>query len=182
MNNNSFSELRRLIQKARKKSIELNDATQAVFDALSDVDLCVPTDAENADDLEQAINCYIQYGEYSIDELLDEIKLSKEYTYGKIKLLKEVNMIDTTNTKWDLSKEEKSVIKWFDDNGYNGKILKQYVSKTVFEISKDGITDKFELPQSIDSKQIKNYMEQFQKNWDVLCELKKLRQMRNQIR
>ena len=72
MNNNSFSELRRLIQKARKKSIELNDATQAVFDALSDVDLCVPT--ENADDLEQAINCYIQYGEYSIDELLDEIK------------------------------------------------------------------------------------------------------------
>lgn len=74
MNNNSFSELRRLIQKARKKSIELNDATQAVFDALSDIDLYVPTDAENADDLEQAINCYIQYGEYSIDELLDEIK------------------------------------------------------------------------------------------------------------
>lgn len=74
MNNNSFSELRRLIQKAKKKSIELNDATQAVFDALSDVDLCVPTDAENADDLEQAINCYIQYGEFSIDELLDEIK------------------------------------------------------------------------------------------------------------
>lgn len=74
MNNNSFSELRKLIQKARKKSIELNDATQAVFDALSDVDLCVPTDAENADDLEQAINCYIQYGEFSIDELLDEIK------------------------------------------------------------------------------------------------------------
>lgn len=31
MNNNSFSELRRLIQKARKKSIELNDATQYAF-------------------------------------------------------------------------------------------------------------------------------------------------------
>lgn len=55
MNNNSFSELRRLIQKARKKSIELNDATQAVFDALSDVDLCVPTDAENADDLNRRL-------------------------------------------------------------------------------------------------------------------------------
>ena len=74
MNNNSFSELRRLIQKARKKSIELNDATQAVFDALSDVDLCVPTDAENADDIEQAIKCYNKFVEYSIDELLDEIK------------------------------------------------------------------------------------------------------------
>lgn len=90
-------------------------------------------------------------------------------------------MIDITNAKWDLSKEEKSVIKWLDDNEYNGKILKQYVSKTVFEISKDGITDNFELPQGIDSKQIKNYMEQFQKNWNMLCELKKLRQMKNQV-
>lgn len=69
-----LKDIRKLIQKARKKSIELNDATQAVFDVLSDIDLCVPTDAENADDLEQAINCYIQYGEFSIDELLDEIK------------------------------------------------------------------------------------------------------------
>ena len=32
-------------------------------------------------------------------------------------------MIDITNAKWDLSKEEKSVIKWLDDNEYNGKIL-----------------------------------------------------------
>ena len=90
-------------------------------------------------------------------------------------------MIDITNAKWDLSKEEKSVIKWLDDNEYNGKILKQYVSKTVFEISKDGITDNFELPQGIDFKQIKSYMEQFQKNWNMLCELKKLRQMKNQV-
>lgn len=90
-------------------------------------------------------------------------------------------MIDIANAKWDLSKEEKSAIKWLDDNEYNGKILKQYVSKTVFEISKDGITDKFELPQGIGSKQIKNYMEQFQKNWNMLCELKKLRQMKNQL-
>lgn len=90
-------------------------------------------------------------------------------------------MIDITNAKWDLSKEEKSVIKWLDDNEYNGKILKQYVSKTVFEISKDGITDNFELPQGIDFKQIKSHMEQFQKNWNMLCELKKLRQMKNQV-
>ena len=69
-----LKDIRKLIQKARKKSIELNNATQEVFDALSDIDLCVPTDAENADDLEQAINCYIQYGEFSIDELLNEIK------------------------------------------------------------------------------------------------------------
>lgn len=58
-------------------------------------------------------------------------------------------MIDTANAKWDFSKEEKYVIKWFNDNGFNGKIIKQYVSKTIFEIEKDNIVDKFELPQGI---------------------------------
>ena len=46
-------------------------------------------------------------------------------------------MIDTSNAKWDFSKEEKFAIKWFEENGYNGKIIKQYISKTIFEISKE---------------------------------------------
>lgn len=72
-------------------------------------------------------------------------------------------MIDTTNAKWDFSKEEKYVIKWFDDNGFKGKIIKQYVSKTIFEIEKDNIVDKFELPQGIVFHNISSYMKQFQK-------------------
>ena len=86
-------------------------------------------------------------------------------------------MIDTTNAKWDFSKEEEYVIKWFNDNGFNGKIIKQYVSKTIFEIEKDNIVDKFELPQGIVFNSISSYMKQFQKNWDILCELNKLRQL-----
>lgn len=86
-------------------------------------------------------------------------------------------MIDTTNAKWDFSKEEKYVIKWFNDNGFNGKIIKQYVSKTIFEIEKDNIVDKFELPQGIVFHNISSYMKQFQKNWDMICELHKLRQL-----
>ena len=86
-------------------------------------------------------------------------------------------MIDTTNAKWDFSKEEEYVIKWFNDNGFNGKIIKQYVSKTIFEIEKDNIVDKFELPQGIVFNSISSYMKQFQKNWDMLCELNKLRQL-----
>ena len=42
------------------------------------------------------------------------------------------NMIDTSNAKWDFSKEEKYVIRWFNDNGYDGKILKQCISKNNF--------------------------------------------------
>lgn len=85
-------------------------------------------------------------------------------------------MIDTTNVKWDFSKEEEYVIKWFNDNGFNGKVIKQYVSKTIFEIEKDNIVDKFELPQGIVFNSISSYMKQFKKNWDMICELHKLRQ------
>lgn len=85
-------------------------------------------------------------------------------------------MIDTTNAKWDFSKEEKYVIKWFNDNGFNGKVIKQYVSKTIFEIEKDNIVNKFELPQGIVFNSISSYMKQFEKNWDMICQLHKLRQ------
>ena len=84
-------------------------------------------------------------------------------------------MINISNAKWDFSKEEKYVIDWFNKNGFDGKMVKQYISKTVFEISKDGISDKFELPQGIVFKNIKAYMEQFMKNWDMYCELCELR-------
>lgn len=48
-----------------------------MYDFLSDInaDLEVPTDAENADTLEEAINCFVQYSEYNIDGILKELKL-----------------------------------------------------------------------------------------------------------
>ena len=85
-------------------------------------------------------------------------------------------MIDISNVKYDFSKEEEYAIKWFNDNGFDGKIIKQYVSKTIFEISKDGMTNKFELPQGIAFKNIKGYMEQYRQNWNLLCELQILRE------
>lgn len=86
-----------------------------------------------------------------------------------------IKMIDISDVKYDFSKEEKYVIKWFNENGFTGKIIKQYVSKTVFEISKDGFSDKFELPQGIIFKNIKRYMSQFADNWKMFCELQELK-------
>lgn len=74
-------------------------------------------------------------------------------------------MIDTSNAKWDLSKEEKFAIQWFADNGFSGKIDKQYISKTIFKISKDGIEDVFELPQGVKNINIRNIMTQYGKNF-----------------
>ena len=86
-------------------------------------------------------------------------------------------MIDISNVKWDFSKEEIFVIKWFDEHGFNGKIVKQYISKTIFQIEKNRISDKFELPQGIVFKNISAYMNQYNKNFDMLCELQKLKRL-----
>ena len=85
-------------------------------------------------------------------------------------------MIDISNAKWDFSKEEKYAIKWLENNGFEGRIEKQYVSKTIFTISKDGVTTKFELPQGVVFKNIAGYMEQYKKNWELTCELYRLRE------
>jgi hypothetical protein len=68
--------IKKLLQKARKKSKESDEALQAVYQAIDDmcIDLDVHSDAENADTLEEAINCYVQYGEYNLTDLLKEIR------------------------------------------------------------------------------------------------------------
>ena len=85
-------------------------------------------------------------------------------------------MIDTTKQKWDFSKEEKYAIDYLNEHGFSGELKKQYISKTVFSICKDGIQDFFELPQGLKKMDIKKYMEQFSKNWGILVELVKLRE------
>lgn len=48
-------------------------------------------------------------------------------------------MIDISNAKWELSKEEQYAVKWFNDNGFDGKLDKQFLSKTKFSVSKNNI-------------------------------------------
>ena len=72
--------IKKLLQKARKKSKESDEALRTVYKAIEDmcIDLDVHSDAENADTLEEAINCYVQYGEYKLTDLLKEIR--QQYT------------------------------------------------------------------------------------------------------
>lgn len=68
--------IKKLLQKARKKNEESDEALRAVYQAIENmcIDLDVHSDAENADTLEEAINCYVQYGEYNLTDLLKEIR------------------------------------------------------------------------------------------------------------
>lgn len=73
-------ELKKLIQKARKADQKAEEAHLAVFQALEDmcIDINVPSAAEGADNLGDAISCYIQYGEFGLKNVLSEIR--KQYT------------------------------------------------------------------------------------------------------
>lgn len=46
---------------------------------------------------------------------------------------------------------------YFSMHGFEWKCLKQYMSKTVYELSKDGLTYKWELPFGVTD--MKSYME-----------------------
>lgn len=54
-------ELKEALQKARKASKKADEELRKVYAILEDmcIDLEVETNAENADDLEQAVNCYV---------------------------------------------------------------------------------------------------------------------------
>ena len=87
-------------------------------------------------------------------------------------------MIDISNAKYEFSNEEKFAIKWFDENGFDGKIDKQLQTKTRFIVSKNGVNEKFELPQRVIISNIKSFMEQWNQSFELSCKIHKL-QMEN---
>lgn len=84
-------------------------------------------------------------------------------------------MIDVSNAKWDFSAEEKYVAAWLEENGFTWKLERQYVSKTKFIVHKNGVSDTFDLVQGVKGMNMKSYMTQFLRNFDMLCELDGLR-------
>jgi hypothetical protein len=84
-------------------------------------------------------------------------------------------MKDLSGKEWDYDKGEKYAIQWFEEHGFDVTLKKRYISKDVFEVSKDGVTDTFELPLGNKDIKYRNVMEQFEKNFSLLCELQKLR-------
>jgi hypothetical protein len=88
-------------------------------------------------------------------------------------------MIDTSKAKWEFSKEDKYIFDWLKKNGFDAALEKQYISKMKVTVSKNGITDNAEFISGT-KFDVKSYMEQYRKSFDLLCELKKLRDMRKE--
>lgn len=69
-------DVKKLLQKAKKAYEKAQEAEMDVFRALDDMclDLEAPSEAENAENLNEAVACYLNYGEYSLSGLMKEIK------------------------------------------------------------------------------------------------------------
>ena len=74
------SEFKKQLERGRKAHIKAELITNELFDKLEqDMGLRtsilsdIPSNAENADNLKEAIQCYMQYGEYDSDLLWDEL-------------------------------------------------------------------------------------------------------------
>ncbi len=81
-------------------------------------------------------------------------------------------MVDLKNQKWELTKNDECAIAWFEKNGFEVTLKKQYISKTVFIVKKDGVEDTFELPNGF-NYDCASYMEQYRKSFDMHCKLKR---------
>lgn len=84
-------------------------------------------------------------------------------------------MKDLTNAKWELTNNDKIAIHWFEENGFDVTLLKQYISKTIYLVQKNGIEDRFELPNGF-NYDTKSYMEQYRKQFDILIRLRERNQ------
>lgn len=84
----TLAEIKKLIQRARKAALKAEECQKAVFRALEDmcIDLSTPINAENAYNLEEAVTCYLQCGEYDLSGVMREIR--KQYC-GMVKLIEE---------------------------------------------------------------------------------------------
>ena len=67
----------------------------------------------------------------------------------------------------------------FEKNGFDAVLEKQYISKMKVSVSKNGVTDNAEFISGT-RFDVKSYMEQYGKSFELLCELQKLRDMRKE--
>lgn len=78
-----------------------------------------------------------------------------------------------SNLDWEASPAEKYAERWWKKNGFEVKLLKRYQSKSIYEISRDGLMRKEEIPYTV--KKFGEYMKQFQKGWDMLVEIENMK-------
>ena len=91
-------------------------------------------------------------------------------------------MKDVSGKIWDYSKDELFVADWLEENGFDFTIRKRFVSKTIFEVRKNDVQDELQLPQGLKSFDVESFVKQFDKSFELLCNLVELRKEASPIK
>lgn len=84
-------------------------------------------------------------------------------------------MINLDKHEWEFSRGEKYAIRWLESHGFEVTLSKRLISVDYFTVTRDGITDQFRLPLGDPNINYRKVMEQFERSFNLLCELTTLR-------
>lgn len=88
----------------------------------------------------------------------------------------------TIGTNKILSDSAIYVTWWFMKNGFFGSLIRNNTSKTEWVVARNGVTDNFILTATLQSPKkcdIKAYMKEFEKSFNMKCEIERLSAMKN---
>lgn len=92
-------------------------------------------------------------------------------------------MVDISKAKSELSAAIKFVVSWLDKHGFDAKLKVYNTKKTVFEVSKDGVSDTLEITASREKMDlIHSYMAAFEKAFALKCENQRLKKELESLR
>lgn len=83
--------------------------------------------------------------------------------------------------EWDWNKDERYAINWLENRNYSVTITKRYMTKTIMQVEKDGITE--ELHLTFGKKNLGHKaMEQFERTFEIKCENIRLKEELKKIK
>ena len=80
--------------------------------------------------------------------------------------------IDTSGARWELSRGEKAAIRWFEKHGFSGTLDRQFLSKTYFTVTKNGVTDTTAIPMGDPKINYYQYMDLYNKSFEMKCKIR----------
>ena len=79
--------------------------------------------------------------------------------------------------EWESSKAQKAAETWWTEHGFEWKLIKRFISKSEYEISKDGYTMNYEVPNiaSTENNQFMEGASGFAQSWKIFIEVQQMR-------
>ena len=111
-----------------------------------------------------------------------EILLVSTMDNPNVEFTKSVDSSIVININKELSASVIYAIWFFNEHGFSGELTVNNSSKTEFSVNRDGVTDTFRLTSAQQNPQkcdIKSYMNQFEKSFNMKCEIERLKALRD---